>query len=167
MENLTFIHNFTRYETLSFQHLSAGRCLHGQDQLAILEPVLPEGLGTKGEEITVQTNERYVFPAEKDFKAWVDIVTLEDRLAACEVPENLLHSMTTDALVRTVLNYPLFFIYSAYDNPLDAVDIIVKSSRLHRELFTRSDAAEVLLRHFDETYMDTSGRKSHIFFKMR
>ena len=59
-----------------------------QDQFAIQESVLPDGLGTKGEEITVQTNERYVFPAEKDFKAWVDIVTLEDRLAACEVPSN-------------------------------------------------------------------------------
>ena len=122
-----------------------------QDQLAILEPVLPEGLGTKGEEITVQTNERYVFPAEKDFKAWVDIVTLEDRLAACEVPENLLHSMTTDALVRTVLNYPLNFIYSAYNDPTVAVDIIVKNSPLHQELFNRGDAAETLLRYFDQS----------------
>ena len=122
-----------------------------QDQFAIQESVLPDGLGTKGEEITVQTNERYVFPAEKDYKAWVDIVTLEDRLSACEVPENLLHSMTTDALVRTVLNYPLNFIYSAYNDPTVAVDIIVKNSPLHQELFNRGDAAETLLRYFDQS----------------
>ena len=124
-----------------------------QDQLSLRDDANPDRLATKAgvDANTVQTNERYVFLSEKDFKAWTDIVSLEDRLAACEVPASTLQAMTTDALVRTALNYPLNFIYSAYNDPFVAVDIIVKNSPLHQELFSRSDAAEVMLRYFDRT----------------
>ena len=64
--------------------------------------------------------------------------------------------MTTDALVRTVLKYPLNFIYSAYNDPFVAVDIIVKNSPLHQELFSRNDAAEMLLHYFGRTCIDKS-----------
>lgn len=83
-----------------------------QDQLAVRDAVQQDELGTKAGVFTVQTNNRYVFPAEKNFEAWGNIIGLENRFAACEVPENLLRAMTTDALVRTALNYPLNFIYS-------------------------------------------------------
>ena len=107
------------------------------------------------------TNESYTFLVENDFKAWTDIVTLEDRLAACEIPESTLKVMTTDALVRTVLKYPLNFIYSAYNDPFVAVDIIVKNSPLHQELFSRSDAAEKLLYYFGRTDIDKSLQKTN------
>lgn len=135
-----------------------------QDQLALKDDAKPTELVTKAgaDEYTAQTSERYVFPAEKDFKAWGDLPTLEDRFAACEVPENLLHAMTTDALVRTALNYPLNFIYSAYNDPFVAVDLIIKNSALYRELAVREDAAEVLLRYFDQTTID-KGNKDSVF----
>jgi hypothetical protein len=59
--------------------------------------------------------------------------------------------MSTDALVKTALNYPLNFIFSAYNDPFFAVDLIIKNSSLHRELIDRADAAEVLLQVFAET----------------
>lgn len=127
-----------------------------QDQLALRDDAQLTGLATKAgaDEYTVRTSERYVFPAEKDFKAWGHLATLEDRFAACEVPENLLRAMTTDALVRTALNYPLNFIYSAYNDPFVAVDLIFKNSALHRELAVREDAATVLLDYFTRTTID-------------
>ena len=129
-----------------------------QDQLALRDDAQLTELATKAgaDEYTAQTSERYVFPAEKDFKAWGALATLEDRFAACEVPENLLRAMSTDALVRTALNYPLNFIYSAYNNPYSSVDLIIKNSALHRELLSRRDAANVLLRYFEQTAIDTN-----------
>lgn len=124
----------------------------------------PEGLPvTKAENLSrvYSNNEPYSFLAEKDFKAWTDIVTLEDRLAACEIPEITLKTMTTDALVRTVLKYPLNFIYSAYNDPLVAVDIIVKNSPLHQELFSRNDAADMLLHYFGQTDIDKNLQKTN------
>lgn len=135
-----------------------------QDQLALKDDAKPTELVTKAgaDEYTAQTSERYVFPAEKDFKAWGDLPTLEDRFAACEVPENLLRAMTTDALVRTALNYPLNFIYSAYNDPFVAVGLIFKNSALYRELAAREDAADVLLQYFDQTTVD-KGNKDSVF----
>lgn len=131
-----------------------------QDQLAIRETLQPDDLATKAGEFSVQIDEPYVFLAQKDFKAFTDIIGLENRFAACEVPETTLKAMTTDALVRSVLNYPMNFIYSAYDNPFDVVDLIMKNSALHRELIGRSDAAEVLLLHFAQADIDQDNRDS-------
>ena len=133
-----------------------------QDRLAYQDDGQDGMPVTKAEDLSVASsiNEPYTFLAEKDFKAWVDIVTLEDRLAACEVPESTLKAMTTDALVRTVLKYPLNFIYSAYNDPLVAVDIIVKNSPLHQELFSRSDASQILLHYFGRTSIDADFRNT-------
>ena len=62
--------------------------------------------------------------------------------------------------MRTVLKYPLNFIYSAYNDPLVAVDIIVKNSPLHQELFSRSDAPQMLLRYFGQTSIDADFRNT-------
>lgn len=127
-----------------------------QDQLALRDDSPLDEIATKAgaDEYTVQTSERYIFPSERDFKAWTDIVSLEDRLAACEVPASTLRAMTTSALVQAALNYPLNFIYSAYNDPTVAVDIIVKNSPLHHELFSRSDAAKELLRIFEKSTIE-------------
>ena len=117
-----------------------------QDQLSVPSADRVVEIGTKSgvDEYTVQTDEPYVFLAEKDFTAWTDIIGLENRFKACEVPETVLSSMTTEALVRTVINYPLNYIIFAYDNPLDAVNTIVENSPLHQELLLRPDAIEIL-----------------------
>lgn len=133
-----------------------------QDRLAY-QTDTQEGVPvTKAENLsgTFSINEPYTFLTEKDFKAWVGIVTLEDRLAACEVPDSTLKAMTTDALVRTVLKYPLNFIYSAYNDPLVVVDIIVKNSPLHQELFSRSDASQILLHYFGRTSINADFRNT-------
>ena len=135
-----------------------------QDQLANHDPFGESFRGTKAIDACQigQIDEPFVFLAEKDFKAWTDIVSLEDRFAACEVPETILHMMTTDALVKSALNYPLNFIYSAYNNPFNLLDLIIKNSTLHRELLGRSDAAEVLIRYFAQSTIDTTNTDSFI-----
>ena len=133
-----------------------------QDRLSYQTEDFDEAPITKAEEMSrsFSINEPYTFVTEKDFKAWTDIVTLEGRLAACEIPESTLKAMTTDALVRTVLKYPLNFIYSAYNDPFVAVDIIVKNSPLHQELFSRNNAADVLLNYFERTSINEDFRNT-------
>ena len=149
-----------RLYSLIFVSLLLAGC---QDRMSY-QTDFPKGLPvTKAENLSrvYSNNEPYTFLVEKDFKAWTEIVTLEDRLAACEIPESTLNAMTTDALVRTALKYPLNFIYSAYNDPLVAVDIIVKNSSLHQELFSRNDAAEVLLHYFGQTDIDKNLQKTN------
>ncbi len=117
---------------------------------------------TKSEDLsgTSSINEPYVFLSEKDSTIWTNVISLEDQFQACEIPEETLKRMTTEALVRTVLKYPLNVIYSAYDNHRTAIELVFKNSALHRELANRNDAAEVLLRYFAQTSVDKSIQKS-------
>ena len=133
-----------------------------QDRFAYQEDGIDGVPVTKAEDLSAASsiNEPYVFLSEKDSKIWTTVISMEDKFHACEIPEEVLKRMTTDALVRTLLKYPLNVIFSAYDNHLDAIELIFKNSALHRELASRDDAAEVLLQFFTRTSIDKSIKKS-------
>lgn len=133
-----------------------------QDRLSYLSDTRDDAPITKAEELSTDfsIDEPYTFISENNSKIWADVIGIEDRFQVCEVPEEDLKRMTTEALVKTMLKYPLNVIYSAYDAPLDAIRLIFKNSALHRELAGRDDAATVLLRYFAQTSIDNSIKKS-------
>lgn len=101
-----------------------------------------------------------VFLPAVDLKAWTNIGPLEDRFAACEVPASRLRNMTTEALVKSIMSYPLNFMVCAYDDPKDAIDLIIQYSPLHQEFLSRSDAAEVFVDFYAGANLDMSLEKS-------
>ena len=101
-----------------------------------------------------------VFLPAVDLKAWTNIGPLEDRFAACEVPSSRLRNMTTEALVKSMMSYPLNFMVCAYDDPKDAIDLIIQYSPLHQEFLSRSDAAEVFVDFYAGANLDMSLEKS-------
>ena len=88
------------------------------------------------------------FSAEEDFDSWVKIKGLKNRLSACDVPISRCDSLTTEALVKSIIHYPLNYIATAYNNPQDAIDIFFEYSTLHKELLSRSDAAMKLVEFY-------------------
>lgn len=97
---------------------------------------------------TEQPNTRVIFLAEKDYSAWTQIVGLENRLKACDVSKEIVKSMTTEELVETILHYPLNYLVFTYNNPEDAVRIIIENSTLHQELLCRENAAECIVNKY-------------------
>ena len=112
-----------------------------QDRLSYLSDTRDDAPITKAEELSTDfsIDEPYTFISENNSKIWADVIGIEDRFQVCEVPEEDLKRMTTEALVKTMLKYPLNVIYSAYDAPLDAIRLIFKNSALHRELAGRDE----------------------------
>ena len=47
----------------------------------------------------------YEYPVVPGTSEWYELTSLEDKIAICHVDEELLVSMTTPALLETVLNY--------------------------------------------------------------
>lgn len=133
-----------------------------QDHLSYQNDFQDEGPITKavGLSEAFSIDKPYTFLSEKSAKIWTDVISLEDKFHACEIPEEILKRMTTDALVRTILKYPLNVIYSAYDNPLDAIELIFKNSALHRELADRDDAPTILLKYFARTSIDKNTERT-------
>lgn len=102
-----------------------------------------------------------VFLSETETDFWSQVVSLEDRFKAFEVPASRLSKMTTEALAKSLLNYPLNYLVLAYDNPQNAVDLIIENSPLHEEFLSRNDAVEVLVDLYAASDLDMSLDKSN------
>lgn len=89
-----------------------------------------------------------------DFSYFTKVERLEDRFSFCDISEEMAKTMTTDAIVRSVLHYPLNYLIFAYNNPINAVKLVIDSSHLHQELLLREDAAETILHYFEKSDID-------------
>ena len=128
------------------------------DAVTYADEVMTKSLSTG----RVNPDDPFVFSAAKDMKSFTDIGPLEDRFAACEVPVSRLNAMTTEAIVKSMLNYPLNYLIHFYDDPQDAIDLIVEYSPLHQEFLSRTDAAEVFVDYYAAADIDISPEKSNL-----
>lgn len=61
-------------------------------------------------------NKAYEYPITPDDETeWAKLKTLKEKLEACQIPDELLKTMTTSALIKTVADYPLSVNLYAYD----------------------------------------------------
>lgn len=135
------------------------------------QSLVPEKLATSTATDEIQTksittdkftDERpIVFLPASDMKSWTDIGPLEKRFAACEVPASRLDRMTTEALLKSMINYPLNYLVFVYNSPKAAIDIIIENSPLHQEFLSRDDAAEVFVNMYASAEMDFCLDKSN------
>lgn len=60
-------------------------------------------------------NAPYDYPYKTGTKEWLELETIHDKIAACQIPEDILHKLSDEALVETIKNYPLAVNIYAYD----------------------------------------------------
>ena len=90
----------------------------------------------------------YNFPIKPGTEDWKKLKSGQEMAAVCNIPPAILSSLTTEALVETCLNYPLFNeVFYASDLP-KGLDALTKSFNGFNELFKRKDAGKELLRSY-------------------
>lgn len=62
-----------------------------------------------------QISSVYNYPIKPGTDEWKALKTHKEMLAACQIPQNILNNMTTEALVESCLDYPLFSDILAYN----------------------------------------------------
>lgn len=84
-----------------------------------------------------------------------NVIGLEDRFAALEIPADTLKQMTTMALVKSVANFPLLGILStAYSgNCIRALEMYFQYSALFRELESRENVEDIMIWAFSQMDM--------------
>jgi hypothetical protein len=92
-----------------------------------------------------KVNEPYTFSKVSNPDVWKTFKNLEEMFAACQLPEDYLKQVSTENLIATCMNYPLFFIYSAYNNELDGINVIMDNFNGFDELKKRDAAAEKII----------------------
>lgn len=89
-------------------------------------------------------DEPYEYPVLPGTDEWKELTSFQEMIAACHVDEELLASMTTPALLETVLNYPLLvnvYCFNSLEQGMDSVSQYFKGIEL---LAAREDAADCL-----------------------
>jgi hypothetical protein len=101
-------------------------------------------------------DEPHTFPNVADHAVWKTFNNMEEMIAACQVPDNILKHLSTENLIITCMNYPLFFTYSAYNNELDGIKILMDHFNGFQELRKRDSAAEQLIDYYSEMNVEAA-----------
>lgn len=88
--------------------------------------------------------EPYTYPVLPGTEEWLALEDTSARREACQIPEDILKRLTTEALLETVLEYPFFSDVSAYNQARWGYNAVKKRFNGLQELSTRKDLAEVV-----------------------
>jgi len=94
--------------------------------------------------------EPYEYPIVPGTDEWSELTSLAEKIEVCHVPQMALDNMTTEALLETVLNYPLLGNIFAYDTPQKGFEAIREYCNGLQEIWTRPDLEEILEQKISE-----------------
>lgn len=96
----------------------------------------------KIEEKIYTIKEAYQYPVVPGMPEWSKFNSLDEMIEACQIPKDILSNMSTDALIETVINYPLAINMFAFDNPQKGFDSVNSYFNGFQELGNRPDAIQ-------------------------
>lgn len=101
-------------------------------------------------------DEVYIFPIQPGSAEWLSFTSKQEKLDVCQIPEKKLSVMTTDALLETVLNYPLIHDYLAFNTLNEALETMSSDFNGLRALLARKDFTGTLLNEYSKANVMTS-----------
>lgn len=93
-------------------------------------------------------SDAYRFPVTPGMKEWRKFKTNEEMIAATQIPKDLLITMSTEGLIETCLNFPLFMDMTAFNSYEEGFNHIKQNFNGLRELLKRTDAGGKLLNRY-------------------
>lgn len=94
---------------------------------------------------STRPNDAFVFPIQPGTPTWQAFESHDQMLAACQIPEDLLKTMSTVGLVDTVMRYPLLGDMAAYNSTQHGVDAVAAGFNGLSEMLMRPDAGAALM----------------------
>jgi hypothetical protein len=87
----------------------------------------------------------YDFPIKPGTSEWRNFQTHGEMLSACQIPVDLVKNMSSDALAKTCLEYPLFIDMIAYSSFKEGIERVIQQFNGLKEFMGRKDAGKSLL----------------------
>lgn len=95
-------------------------------------------------------SDAYDYPVKPGTPEWAEFSTGQEMADACQIPNDILNNMSTEGLIETVLNYPLFGdMYLSNINDQTGFNGMHESFNGLRELLQRQDAAAKLFERYE------------------
>ena len=126
-----------------------------QDLIAAEEfEILSNDYDITASENESENDQPYVFPITPESEEWKNL-SMQEMLDACQIPEDKLKSMTTKALLETVLNYPFINDYFAFNTYEIACNTMSSRFNGFDALFSRDNVTSVLLDRYVVSHVVT------------
>jgi hypothetical protein len=93
--------------------------------------------------------EPYNFPVKPSSNEWSSLISYEDKRKACQIPEPILKSFTTDALIETYLAYPLLGDLMVFHTPQEGFNKLKINFNGVNELLLRKDIGVELMKKYN------------------
>ncbi len=91
----------------------------------------------------------YQYPITPDDPEWKNLDSIYAKKAVTQIPQEIVENMETEALVETVLNYPIFPMAALFNDPTQALAGYMDFNGF-LELFSREDAGKILLEKYEQ-----------------
>ena len=88
--------------------------------------------------------EPYEYPVTPDSPQWKSFTQTSQMIDACQVQENIVCKMTTEALLDTVMNYPLIVNVLVQNAAEIGYNFLFETNAAFRELVKRNDMIDVI-----------------------
>lgn len=98
----------------------------------------------------------YEFPVKPGDEEWENLQSTEEMVEAMQIPEDVLKSTTTDALIKTMLDSNFMFQFFVYEESFSSVESLEETYNVFRELQSRPDYIEKLIQIYEKTPILTS-----------
>lgn len=131
---------------------------------ALCAALLTLGAANPDADPVYTVDEPYVYPILPGTDEWLALDGLPEKIEACRVDVGLMESMTTPALLETVLTYPLLINLYAYTDEELAFERVSSYFEGLKLLVAREDAAECLL-EFAQTPEKVRGISENEFWR--
>ncbi len=101
--------------------------------------------GTSNTTRILQADENYTYAVTPEDDVWSTLDSVEEKVAVCRIPDNILVDMTDEQLLQAVLDYPLIYDIFVYDDIETGVRNIEDICDAYAELLQRDTALDTLM----------------------
>lgn len=114
---------------------------------------------TNGLIVSGQTNVKdvYEFPIKPETEEWERFEMVSDRIAALQIPDAVLATISTEGLLETCLTFPYLLDMFLCNNYQQGFDLLMTEFNGFREFFNRRDLANIMLKKYGYFIEDVKG----------
>jgi len=96
------------------------------------------------------------YPVKRGTVEWKKLKSNEEKVNICQIPENILSSLSTENLTDICLQYPLLYDIFAFNDMNQGIDNLFNDFHGIRELFKREQVLKELLKRYQEKMQNLS-----------
>lgn len=97
-----------------------------------------------------QNTTRWDYPVKPGTREWKQIKTVEDRISACQIPEDRIKSISTKDLIEVCVDYPLYYSVISAPNIIEGINKVSNEFNGFNELISRNDCQIALLNKYKQ-----------------